>query len=38
MPSLPPEFLSQWFSRVRWLGLGLLVSAFPHLRADLKEE
>ena len=43
MPSLPPELLTQWLQPGALVagavgGLGLLISAFRNLRADLKEE
>ncbi|KKZ12421.1 MAG: hypothetical protein TE42_04575 [Candidatus Synechococcus spongiarum SP3] len=43
MPSLPPELLTRWLQPGALVagavgGLGLLISAFRNLRADLKEE
>ena len=43
MPSLPPELLTQWLQPGALVagavgGLGLLISAFRNLRAELKEE
>ena len=43
MPSLPSELLTQWLQPGALVagavgGLGLLISAFRNLRADLKEE
>ena len=43
MPSLPPELLANWLQPGALVagavgGLGLLISAFRNLRADLKEE
>ena len=43
MPSLPPEFLTQWLQPGALVagavgGLGLLISAFRNLRTEMKEE
>ena len=43
MPSLPPEFLTQWLQPGALVagavgGLGLLISAFRNLRTEVKEE
>ena len=43
MPFLPPEFLTQWLQPGALVaggvgGLGLLISAFRNLRAEVKEE
>jgi len=43
MPSLPPQLLTQWLQPGALVagavgGLGLLISAFRNLRAELKED